>query len=119
MECSVPEISQNHRPLTETTFYILLCIAEDRKHGYAILKDVRALSQNRVVLSTGTLYGALKRLLDQGLIERVEEEKPKDVGRPRKFYVLTQVGSKVLEAEMARLCALVKTAQQLLPQFGN
>ncbi len=115
----MPENSEIHRPLTETTFYILLSIAEDRKHGYAILKDVQALSQDRVILSTGTLYGALSRLLEQGLIERVEVEKPEEVGRPRKFYTLTQSGNKVLEAEIMRLRALVKTAQQRLPQFGN
>jgi DNA-binding PadR family transcriptional regulator len=117
--CIVPKVSQDHKPLTEATFYILLSIAGDWKHGYAILKDVKTLSQDRVILSTGTLYGAIKRLLDQGLIERVEEEKPEDVGRPRKFYSLTHSGNKVLEAEMMRMRALVKTAQQRLPQFGG
>ena len=117
--CSLPEISRKHRPLTEATFYILLSVARERKHGYAILKDVQALSQDRVILSTGTLYGAIKRLLDQGFIERVAEEKPEDVGRPRKFYTLTQSGKKVLEAEIMRLRALVTTAQQRLPQFGG
>ena len=113
----MPEISQNHKPLTETTFFILLSIAEDRRHGYAILKDVQALSQDRVVLSTGTLYGALSRLLDQGLIERVKEERPEEVGRPRKFYSLTLFGRQILEMELARLRVLVKAAQRRLPQF--
>ena len=64
----MPELYQNHLPLTETTFYILLSMAVERKHGYAILKDVEQLSKGRVVPSTGTLYGALSRLLDQDLI---------------------------------------------------
>jgi DNA-binding PadR family transcriptional regulator len=98
---------------------ILLSIADVRKHGYAILKDVQALSRERVFLSTGTLYGALSRLLEQGLIERVEEENPDEVGRPRKFYALTQSGGRVLEMELARLRALVKAAQRRLPQLGN
>ena len=108
----MPELYQNYLPLTETTFYILLSMAVERKHGYAILKDVEELSKGRVVPSTGTLYGALSRLLDQDLIERVEEENPEEVGRPRKFYTLTQIGRKVLEAEMVRLRTLVVTAEQ-------
>jgi DNA-binding PadR family transcriptional regulator len=87
-------------------------MAVERKHGYAILKDVEELSKGRVVPSTGTLYGALSRLLDQELIVRVEEENPEEVGRPRKFYSLTQFGSKVLEAEMVRLRTLVVTAER-------
>ena len=106
------EIIQDYLPLTETTFYILLSMAVERKHGYAILKDVEELSKGRVVPSTGTLYGALSRLLDQELIVRVEEENPEEVGRPRKFYSLTQFGSKVLEAEMVRLRTLVVTAER-------
>ena len=108
----MPEIIQDYLPLTETTFYILLSMSVERKHGYAIIKDVEALSEGRVVPSTGTLYGALSRLLDQGLIERVAEENPEEVGRPRKFYSLTKFGSKLLEAEMERLRSLVVTAEQ-------
>jgi DNA-binding PadR family transcriptional regulator len=70
------------------------------------VKDVQALSQGQVVLSTGTLYGALSRLLDQSLIERVEEEDPAQVARPRKFYTLTRLGRRVLEVEMERPRAL-------------
>ena len=58
-------------PLTETTFYILLSLSPGSSHGYAILKDVERLSEGRLVLSTGTLYGALKRLLERDWIERV------------------------------------------------
>jgi DNA-binding PadR family transcriptional regulator len=110
------ETFREYLPLTEATFYILLSMAVERKHGYAILKDVRALSQGRVMLSTGTLYGALSRMLDQGLIERVEEEDPAEVSRPRKFYSLTRLGRRVLEAEMERLGTLVAAARQHLAQ---
>ena len=112
----MPENLRDYLPLTEATFYILLSMALERKHGYAILKDVQALSQGQVVLSTGTLYGALSRLLDQSLIERVEEEDPAEVARPRKFYTLTRLGRRVLEAEMERLRALAATARQRLAQ---
>jgi DNA-binding PadR family transcriptional regulator len=110
----MPEAIQHYLPLTEATFYILLSMAVERKHGYAMLKDVQALSQGRVSLSTGTLYGALSRLLDQGLIERVEEEDPTETGRLRKFYVLTPRGRRVLEAEIERLRVLVAAAQRRL-----
>jgi DNA-binding PadR family transcriptional regulator len=112
----MPEAIQHYLPLTEATFYILLSMAVERKHGYAMLKDVQALSQGRVSLSTGTLYGALSRLLDQGLIERVEEDPqdPSEAGRPRKFYTLTRRGRRVLEAEIERLRALVAAAQRRL-----
>ena len=59
-------------PLTEPTYFILLSLSPKPKHGYAIMKDVKELSKSRVILSTGTLYGALKRLLDQGAFQQPE-----------------------------------------------
>jgi len=112
----MPADSDDFLPLTEATFYVLLSMAAERRHGYAILKDVRALSQGRVVLSTGTLYGALSRLLDAGLIERVEEEDPEQVGRPRKFYCLTRLGRRAVEAEVDRLHGLLAAALPRLAQ---
>jgi len=109
--------SLSQPPLTETTFYILLSMATERKHGYAILKDVEMLSQGRVVFSTGTLYGALSRLLDQDLIKCVEEEDPTKVGRPRKFYILTGSGRKVLVVEAERLQSMVAAVHQRLAQM--
>jgi DNA-binding PadR family transcriptional regulator len=97
--------------LTESTFFILLSLAPGPKHGYAILKDVEALSERRVVLSTGTLYGAIKRLLAQGWIVRVEEATSDRTGRERKLYALTQQGRRVLNAEVVRLQKLVRAAQ--------
>ena len=108
---------QANLPLTEATFFILLSLASEPKHGYAIMKEVQTLSQNRVVLSTGTLYGALKRLLAQGWIERADEAEqtvPASGGnpdRPRKSYTLTSLGRRVLNAEIARLQSLVTVAQ--------
>ena len=101
-------------PLREPTFFILLSLAQGKKHGYAIMKEVLNLSQGQVSLSTSTLYGALGRLLDQGLVERLEEEVDLDTNRPRKEYILTGLGQQVIEAEFERLQALVKVAQQQL-----
>ena len=67
---------ESNLPLSESTFLILLSLAPGPKHGYAIMKEVAALSGNRVQLSTGTLYGALGRLLSQGLIEQAPDEGP-------------------------------------------
>jgi DNA-binding PadR family transcriptional regulator len=99
-------------PLTEATYYILLSLSPEARHGYAIMKDVRALSKNRVVLSTGTLYGALKRLLEQEWILRVDDPDLNGDGRERKLYRLTQLGRGVLEAEVARLDALLDSARR-------
>jgi DNA-binding PadR family transcriptional regulator len=87
-------------PLQEPTLYILLSLSSGEKHGYAILKDVTELSGERVRLSTGTLYGALYRLLDQGLIERIES---KDGARGKKTYRLTRSGTDVFNTEVSRM----------------
>jgi len=110
---------RNLLPLREPTFYILLSLSSGEKHGYAILREVETHSGGRVQLSTGTLYEALARLLDQDLIERVESttgEDPQDQhpGRPRKSYRLSLRGKHVLQAEADRLSQLVAVTQQLL-----
>jgi DNA-binding PadR family transcriptional regulator len=91
-------------PLQEPTIYILLSLHGGEKHGYAILKDVAELSSERIKLSTGTLYGALYRLLDQGLIERVD---PEDGARGKKAYRLTHSGMEVFDAEVGRMKQLL------------
>lgn len=101
---------EDYLPLTEVTFFILLSLAPAPKHGYALLKDVQHLSHQRIVLSTGTLYGALKRLLEQGWIERVGEPTGDDAGRQQKTYRLTALRRRILAAEAARLQALVTAA---------
>lgn len=106
-------------PLRQPTFFILLSLAHGEKHGYAILKDVETVSEGKVTLSTGTLYEALARLLDQGLIERVSSAGGDNhPGRPRKRYRLTARGLRVMQAETARLQALLAAAQQRLGAEG-
>ena len=97
--------------LREPTFFILLSLSPAPKHGYAILKEVEALSDGRVRLSTGTLYGAIKRLLEDGWIRRVDDPLPEDTRRERKAYALTEQGRRALNAEINRLGELVRVAQ--------
>ena len=109
----------SYLPLTEPTFYILLSLAPGRKHGYAILKDVKDLSGERINLSTSTLYTAVGRLLDQDLIERLDDnDEDPSPGLPRKSYALTELGRRVLEAETVRLQGMVKEARLRLREDG-
>jgi DNA-binding PadR family transcriptional regulator len=104
---------QTFLPLTEATLYILLSLAPGKKHGYAIRQDVEAVSAGRIRLSTSTLYSALGRLLEQTLIARVANDpgtRP-GPGLPRKAYVLSDLGRRVLQAEVDRLQALANTAR--------
>jgi DNA-binding PadR family transcriptional regulator len=102
---------QANLPLTEVTYFILLSLASEPKHGYAIMKEVELLSGERVIMSTGTLYGALKRLLDQGWIVRSNNDPEKSSGREKKDYRLTTLGKRILDAEIQRLEGLVSVAQ--------
>jgi DNA-binding PadR family transcriptional regulator len=101
---------QEHLPLTETSFFILLSLAAAPKHGYAIMKEVEAMSEARVVLATGTLYSALRRMLDDGWIERLAGN-PVIEGRERKLYQLTEYGRQILQAEINRLGKLINLPQ--------
>lgn len=102
--------SQENLPLTETSFFILVSLATAPKYGYAIMKEVEAMSETRVVLATGTLYSALRRMLDDGWIERLEENSV-IAGRERKLYQLTEYGRRILKAEIERLQKLVNLPQ--------
>jgi DNA-binding PadR family transcriptional regulator len=110
MKVAKPE---DFQPLSETTLYILVSLAPAPLHGYAIAKKVRDLSEEQVVLSVSTLYTTLKRLLEDGWIERVgEEPEPDEAGRPRKTYALTERGQRILAAEKTRLRSLLAIVQK-------
>jgi PadR family transcriptional regulator PadR len=94
-------------PLTEPVLLILLSLAGEPRHGYSILKDVEQMSAGRVCLSTGTLYGALRRLLDGDWIQRVEQ---KDTSRGKQAYRLTARGRRNLQFEVDRMKQLTRLA---------
>ena len=102
---------QANLPLREATFMVLLSLASGPRHGYAIMKDTEILSEGRVKLSTGTLYGAIKRLLVREWIRRVDINVEMDNTRIRKEYELTELGRRIFEAEIARLESLVTVAR--------
>jgi DNA-binding PadR family transcriptional regulator len=88
-----------------------MSLAGAPRHGYALMKDIETLSQGRVRLSTGTLYGALRRLLDDGWIERFEQ---KDTTREKQAYRLTAKGRRQLRLELDRLTQLTRAARARL-----
>jgi DNA-binding PadR family transcriptional regulator len=100
-------------PLTETSFFILLSLATTPKHGYGIIKEVESLSAGRVVLAAGTLYSALRRMLEDGWIERWEDQIPNQDSRERKLYGLTDLGHRIFKLETKRLQGLVRLTTRL------
>ena len=99
-------------PLQEPTFLILAALAEGPKHGYGVIQEVVALSEGRVTLRPGTLYGALDRLGEHGLVAPDREEIVD--GRLRRYYRLTDEGAAMLEAEAERLATNARAAVERL-----
>lgn len=104
-------MSTDSKPLTEPVLLILTSLAENPRHGYALIKDIESLSDGRVRLSTGTLFGAVRRLLALGWIERFEQD---DTSRDKIAYRLTSSGRKQLEIELNRMKHLTRAATSRL-----
>ncbi len=99
-------------PLTPAVFHILIALADQERHGYAIMQEVSAISQNRVQMGPGTLYGSIKRMLKSKLIEESDQRPdPALDDERRRYYRLTDWGRRVLIAETQRLSTLVNVAQ--------
>jgi DNA-binding PadR family transcriptional regulator len=99
-------------PLPPATFHILLALAAEERHGYAIIQDVASRTGGEVKLSAGTLYRSIQRMLEQGLIEESRRRPaPADDDERRRYYLLTPFGAAVARAEARRLTQLVKLAR--------
>lgn len=98
---------EDNKPLSEPVVLILASLAGEPRHGYALLKDVEEISGGRVSMSTGTLYGALRRLLDDGWIRRFDQE---DTSRDKQAYALTATGRRGLDAELDRMKQVMRAA---------
>jgi DNA-binding PadR family transcriptional regulator len=99
-------------PLTPTVFHILLALADQERHGYGIMQEVMAMTQNQVRMGPGTLYGSIKRMLQANLIEESDERPDPELDdERRRYYRLTDLGQRVLAAEAQRLYTLMDVAQ--------
>ena len=102
----------DHLPMSEAMFHVLVALAESASHGYSIMKDVKERTNGAVSLSTGTLYGIVKRLLADGLIVETRRRQSADEGeRKRRLYTLTPFGREVAKAEAERLHRMVTAAR--------
>jgi DNA-binding PadR family transcriptional regulator len=100
-------------PLPPITFHILLALAEEDLHGYAIIQNVAARTGGELKIGAGTLYRSIQRMLDQGLVvETRERPAPVDDDERRRYYRITKFGSQVARAETRRLAQLVKFARK-------
>ena len=96
----------DYLPLSPPMFHVLVSLAQGERHGYLIMKEVEERTSGDVRLSTGTLYGIIKRLLESAMVTEVAADDPR-----RRAYRLTPFGRAVARAEAARLEALVETAR--------
>ena len=111
-EKHVPCDPQSLLPLPPTFFHILIALAEGEMHGYAVMQDVMERTEGKLRLSPGTLYGSLKRMLGEGLIEESDERPdPALDDERRRYYRLTKFGRAVASAESGRLAALLSQAR--------
>ncbi len=103
---------QEMLPLTPAVLHILLALADGERHGYAIMQEVEINTNGQVQMGPGTLYGTIKRMLASGLIEEsAERPDPNLDDQRRRYYRLTQLGRRVLNAEVQRLNNLVNVAR--------
>jgi len=97
-------------PLTPAVFFILFALADGEKHGYAIMQQVGVLSGDKVRMGPGTLYTTIQRLLGLALIEETATRDERD--ERRRYYRLTRAGKAILQAEIGRMDAVLRIAQQ-------
>ena len=99
-------IKKVYVPMTETGFYILLCLREPN-HGYGIVQAVKEMTGGEIILTPGTMYGSLSKMEKDGLIRFVREEEK------RKIYSITDLGSEVLNLEMKRIERLYRNMKEM------
>ena len=99
-------------PLGPSVYFILLSLSDGEKHGYAIMQEIRASSNNTVSIGPGTLYGSLRRMVELRLIEETDERPAPDLDNERRrYYHITDFGRRVAESEAQRLAQMVQIAR--------
>ena len=112
-----PNDVDSYLPLPASAMHIIVALAGGEKHGYAIMRDIQELSGGTINMGPGTLYGSIKRMIDQGLLEETDERPdPALDDQRRRYYRLSALGQRVGAAEQVRLSALLEAAQ--LRQLG-
>lgn len=113
-------------PLTESYFYILLCLYRHANHGYGIMQEAGELSGGRVRIGSGTMYGAVSNMMKKGWIAECDAEpeyrtagESRNTGVRKKLYVLTDTGRQALEAELVRLIEMLKSAEKIIGRRLN
>src|SRR5262250_3176082 len=108
----MPDISKeidDLLPLPTATFHILLALADEDRHGYAIIQDVAARTDGALRLSAGTLYRSIQRMLEQGLLQETHDRPAPELDdERRRYYRITPLGTAVAKAEARRLTQLVR-----------
>ena len=113
---------EGHLPLSPAVFHILLALADEERHGYGIMQEVKRRTGGEVHLGAGTLYGAIKRLLERGMIAETDERPDPELNEERRrYYRLTDFGQRVLRVEVSRLNQLVQQARakEVLPESAS
>src|SRR5271155_2937632 len=101
-------------PLPPATFHILMAVADDSRHGYAIIQDVAARTGGELKLSAGTLYRSIQRMLEQGLLVETQERPAPDLDdERRRYYRITPFGAVVAKAEATRMSKMVRWARAM------
>lgn len=107
----VPPDPTSFLPLPQAQFHVLVALTHGDRHGYAIMQSVEESSDGVVRMGPATLYGTLKRLVDQGLAQELARRFATDDDAPRRYYQLTGLGQRVCAAEADRLARLVRVAR--------
>src|SRR6266436_3671484 len=104
----MPDAPASLLPLPVAAFHILLALADEDRHGYAIIQDVEARTNGELKLSAGTLYRSIQRMLEQGLLVETRDRPPaEEDDERRRYYRITALGTAVAKAEARRLTQLV------------
>jgi DNA-binding PadR family transcriptional regulator len=107
-----PQELQEYLPLPQAAFHILVALADQDRHGYAIMQDVASRTDGQLKLSPGTLYGSIKRLLEAGLILEIDEPRGQSTDdERRRYYRITKFGREIAQAEADRLANLLRQAR--------
>lgn len=111
---ATPRSPEDHLPLRPVEFQILLTLAERDRHGYGIIQETEARTEGQMVLGTGTMYRALRRLGEAGLAKPTSRRPARDLAdERRRYYAITPLGRKVAAAEATRMAKLVESARAI------